>query len=324
LEEEKVSGVTIRRLGIQRDSEAARRAGRKAGADLVIWGWVIPGPPHGMRAHFEALTLLWEAKGLHPTISAPDSFQLGERLVSRATVLVAFTLGLIHYFREEYDLAVKELAAAKKATYEDKEVPPKGKVVGEEEICFYKGNAHYFRKELDLAIADYTEAIGIKPDDEAAFNNRGLTYFKKAELVEERDERLSLLELAIADYNKAIELKHDLEAAFNNRGLAYTDKAELVEEREERLSLLELAIADFSKAIGIKHDFAEAYANRGFARIGKAELKAESEAKADLLRRAIEDCERALELGTPNDALVSRRLAYAYFRLGDVHYDAKR
>ena len=175
---------------------------------------------------------------------------------------------------------------------------------------------------LDLAIADYSEAIAIKPDYEAAFYNRGSAYADKAELVEE-PERPSLLDKAIADYSEAIAIKPDDEAAFNNRGLAYYKKAELVEE-PERLSLLDLAIADYTQAIGIKPDLAEAHANRGFARIDKAELKAEPEARADVLQRAVEDCERALELGTPDDALVRRRLAYAYSSLGNVHYDAKR
>jgi len=76
-----------------------------------------------------------------------------------------------------------------------------------------------------LAIADFTQAIGIKPDYEAAFYNRGLAYADKAELVEE-PERLSLLDLAIADYSEAIEMKHDYAEAMANKGFAFLMKGE--------------------------------------------------------------------------------------------------
>jgi tetratricopeptide (TPR) repeat protein len=166
------------------------------------------------------------------------------------------------------------------------------------------------------------EVEEIKPYLAGAFNNRGLAYADKAELVEERDERLSLLELAIADYSEAIGIKPDDEAAFNNRGNAYADKSELVEEREERLSLLELAIADYSEAIGIKPDDEAAFYNRGLAYVKKAELVEERKERLSLLELAIADYSKAIGI-KPDDEAAFYNRGNAYVKKAELVEERK-
>jgi tetratricopeptide (TPR) repeat protein len=63
-------------------------------------------------------------------------------------------------------------------------------------------------KDFDGAIADYTRAIGIDPQNAAAFNNRGNAYDAQGELDKAR-----------GDFDRAIELNANMLDAYMNRGL---------------------------------------------------------------------------------------------------------
>ena len=157
--------------------------------------------------------------------------------------------------------------------------------------------------DLEGAIKAYSRVVELDPRDHAAFNNRGIAYRKKSELVEEREERLSLLDLAIADFTEAIGIKPDIEAAFYNRGLAYAEKADLVKKPEERLSLLDLAIEDCTEAIELaKDERAKAMYLRN---------RADTYIELGRLEEVGDDLERARELDPENP--------YLFARYGQLH-----
>jgi tetratricopeptide (TPR) repeat protein len=133
---------------------------------------------------------------------------------------------------------------------------------------------------LDLAITNYTEAIRLKPDMVAAYNNRGIVYRQKADY-----------DRAIADFNEAIRLDPRNASAYFNRGNAYGDKGDY-----------DKALADETVAIRLKPDFVEAYNARGASYNDKGGY--------DI---ALVDCNEAIRLN-PNyaEAYYNRGLAYDY------------
>ena len=124
------------------------------------------------------------------------------------------------------------------------------------ETYYLRGNAKHELGLYHAAIADYTAAIGLKPDDAGAYYNRGTAKY-----------HLKQYFAAIADYDMAIGLKSDSADAYSNRGVA---KAELGQ--------YFLAISDYDMAIRLKPDYADAYNNRGVA---KSDLKQYAAAIAD-------------------------------------------
>jgi ABC-type multidrug transport system ATPase subunit len=96
------------------------------------------------------------------------------------------------------------------------------------------------RKDYDGAIAQYTEALGLQPDNAEAHFNRGIAYRHKGD-----NDR------AIADYTEAIRLEPDDAEAYYNRGIAHDDRKEY-----------DAATADYTEAVRLKPDYAEAYYNR--------------------------------------------------------------
>ena len=99
------------------------------------------------------------------------------------------------------------------------------------------------QQEYENAITHYSESIKSKPDNTAAYNNRGVAY-----------HRIGDYNRAIEDYDKAIEIQPDYVNAYNGRGTVYGIKGEL-----------DNAITDFDKAIELKPDYVDAYHNRGTA-----------------------------------------------------------
>jgi len=91
------------------------------------------------------------------------------------------------------------------------------------------------------AIASFDKALELKPDDHETWSNRG--------------DSLSALgrkEEAIASFDKALELKSDYNPAWKRRGNLLSD-----------LGLKEEAIASFDKALELKPDDCEAWNRRG-------------------------------------------------------------
>jgi tetratricopeptide (TPR) repeat protein len=117
---------------------------------------------------------------------------------------------------------------------------------------------------LDPAIVDLTKAIEINPSYAAAYAQRGLAYFRKADHPR-----------AIADATKAIELDPSLLLAYRVRGTVYQRQHDYAR-----------ALADYSKAIELNPTSTAGYVARAFTYAAKGDT--------DL---AIDDIEKAFKLG---------------------------
>ena len=126
---------------------------------------------------------------------------------------------------------------------------------------FKEGNDWRDKGEFLKAIECYDEAIRLKPDDAAAYNNKGVAL-----------SALGRKEEAIECYDEAIRLKPDNAAAYNNKGNALS-----------ALGRKEEAIACYDEAIKRKPDDATAYNNKGNALsdLGRYSKAAECFHKAD-------------------------------------------
>ena len=78
------------------------------------------------------------------------------------------------------------------------------------QAVFLQQKEHY-----DDAITLYGKIIGLKPDWDWPYNNRGLAYDEKGQY-----------DRAISDYNRAIEINPRFAGAYNNRAVAYYFKGE--------------------------------------------------------------------------------------------------
>ena len=126
------------------------------------------------------------------------------------------------------------------------------------------------------------EAIQLNPNNDIAYNNRGVAYAE-----------LGRYEQAIQDFNKAIQLNPNYDAtAYANRGLAYHD-----------LGQNERAIQDLNKAISINPNDGAAYNGRGLAYSGLEQYE-----------RAIQDYNKAIQLN-PNDDMAYNNRGGAYRHL---------
>jgi curved DNA-binding protein CbpA len=95
----------------------------------------------------------------------------------------------------------------------------------------------------EQAIATFSQALEHRDDFAAAYNKRGLAYY-----------RLGNAAAAVKDLNRAIELKPGLNEAYYNRGLA-----------RFKLGSGQGAIADYTKAIELNPNYGQAYYWRGLA-----------------------------------------------------------
>ena len=86
-----------------------------------------------------------------------------------------------------------------------------------------------------------SEAIRLKPDYAAAYNNRGVARKNKGDL-----------DGALNDYSQAIRLKPDYAIGYNNRGVARMENGDL-----------DGALVDYNQAIHLKPDDADMHYNRG-------------------------------------------------------------
>jgi tetratricopeptide (TPR) repeat protein len=150
---------------------------------------------------------------------------------------------------------------------------------------FSSGDAARNQGNYDQAIIDYNEAVRLDPRYAAAYNSRGLTYYKKGDY-----------DRAIADYNQALALDPNFADAHCNRGAAYLAKRNY-----------DQAIADCDQAIRLDPNLDAAYASRGIAYFAKGDIG-----------RAFTDYNQAISLN-PNNfrALGGRARAY----LAQRNYD---
>jgi tetratricopeptide (TPR) repeat protein len=128
-------------------------------------------------------------------------------------------------------------------------------------------------EDYDRAIKDFTQAIYLRQDYDAAFYGRAKLYMRKAQY-----------DLAIADFDKAILFKSDNDDYYIGRGRAYHLKGEY-----------DCAIADFDQAIELKPDDGSPYYQRGHAYIEVSKI-----ARAN----AVRDLKKYMELG--DNVLISK------------------
>lgn len=130
------------------------------------------------------------------------------------------------------------------------------------------------------AIADFTKAIGYKPDYKSSLYNRGTAY-----------KDINMLPEALADFNKALLLDPNFVEAYHNRGLTY-----------DQMGQAELAIKDFNKALTFDPNDVKVYVNRGV-----------SYGKTNRLELAIADFNKALQIDPKNsDAYSDLGLAHSH------------
>ena len=185
------------------------------------------------------------------------------------------------------------------------------------EDYFSLGVDSHQRQEFERAIKHYSTVIELRPNDNYAYINRGIT---KRYLGDHKG--------AIEDFNKAIELNPNYAKAYNNRGdsrKAIGDHKGAIEDFDKVIELdpnytkvynnrgnsrkilgnHEDAIKDFDKAIKLNPNYVGAYYNRGITKryLGDHE-------------GAIEDFNKAIEL-KPNyaDAYYNRGIAKG--KIGD-------
>ena len=120
------------------------------------------------------------------------------RLRDRAATLI--NRGIIYVALEEYELAIKDYAAAKKIH------PEFGA------IHVNRGNLFFIGESYDSAILEYSKALdmGLR-QDYVAYLNRGMAY-----------EKLGRIDEAVADYREAIELAPEWTAPKNKLQRALT------------------------------------------------------------------------------------------------------
>jgi tetratricopeptide (TPR) repeat protein len=158
-----------------------------------------------------------------------------------------------------------------------------------------RGILFAMKGEYDKAIADFSEALKLDPNLNAAYQLRGRALYASVSYVTDLDENFSgvgslskggqvsleeqrVYDQAIADYNQAISLNPKFAGAYTNRGNAYGIKGEY-----------DRAIADYTQAIALDPKSAYAYIVRGSAYYFKGQKN-----------QAIQDLEKALSLD-PND-----------------------
>lgn len=158
--------------------------------------------------------------------------------------------------------------------------------------------------------------------------HRGKTCRKRADAVQNWDEKLKWYERAIVHYTEALELKPDFPEGYNNRGSVYADAGDFdraIRDHNAAIKLkpdyasaynnrgivysrkgdIDRAIQDYRKAIELKSDFLEAYNNRGIVYYHKSDFD-----------KAIQDFNIVIKLD-PNDAKAHSNLGTAYLRKDD-------
>jgi tetratricopeptide (TPR) repeat protein len=158
---------------------------------------------------------------------------------------------------------------------------------------FQKGTEHLRLGELDDALTALTQAINLKSDYAAAYNNRGLTYYEK----DESDTR------ARDDYLMAIQLDPTNEEAKNNLGIFYFKQGDYTNAKTYYTSALPASQAQ-EKAY-----HADVYNNLGIIH-----------AKEGLSINAEDDYNDAIRITT------TKNLGYtnAYYNRGNLYYEQKK
>jgi tetratricopeptide (TPR) repeat protein len=211
-------------------------------------------------------------------------------------------------FQDLYAALQKSAPAARTASYGEDGVPAP-RTAG---TFLDRGITFASRGEYEAAIADFTEALNLDPDMQAAWMLRGRALYASVSYVYSMGENFSgvdttiilgavvpqekkaVYDRAIADFTQATRLDPNNAKAYIERGGAYSAKGDY-----------DRAIADYNQALRLDPNNAVAYSNRGKAYSDKGDYD-----------RAIEDHNQALRLN-PNFAGAYNNRGNAYSFKGD-------
>jgi tetratricopeptide (TPR) repeat protein len=143
------------------------------------------------------------------------------------------------------------------------------------------------KKDYEGAIAAYNEAIGLNPNEVAAFINRGNAWQSKGD-----NDR------AIEDYTQALRLDPKNAIAFRNRGIAFQDKRRWEFDAYLNEGWYEtIAIHHFDQALMLRPKFHQALNDRGNAHLALRQYA-----------QALDDFNHAIQID-PNEALYFKNRA---------------
>jgi tetratricopeptide (TPR) repeat protein len=209
---------------------------------------------------------------------------------------IVMLLGLSPAAAQNDAKAINELllqaGAAEQKNDFDGAIRAYGKIIAlrpQDEAAFLdRGDNYAAKKDYAHAVADFDQAIKLKPDDARAYDYRAV-----ANLTAGHDDA------ALADFNKAVALNPDYAGALEYRGMAYDDRRDLGH-----------AIADYSAVIRLQPDDAQALNARCWDR---AYLNRDLDA-------ALEDCNAGLKLVNDRQtaAAVRDSRGFVWFRKGDM------
>ena len=126
------------------------------------------------------------------------------------------------------------------------------------ESYFNRGNAHLTKRDYDRAIDDYNQAIKLKADFAAAFDNR---CWARAVL--------GVLKPALADCSQALRLTPRNAATLDSRGFIFL-----------KMSQFDAAVSDFDAALRFNPKRAFPLYGRGLARLKNGDTAGESDMAA--------------------------------------------
>ncbi len=295
-----------------RTHEVADEVAERSKAALIIWGEYDSGR---ILARFTVSGGggVREAASLEKLISSTDdlSAAINSDLPEETRFLALINLAQVLLDRGQPEIAAALLAQA--ATR-----PPQD-AAGLATLHFLTGLAAQQRQppDLDMAITAYGDALALRPDLSAAYNNRAVACLKR--------QAPGDADLALADLTRYLADHPDAAEALTNRGAAHlllggNDHARL-------------ALVDLNRVLELTPDSVEALLNRGLARLRTKEAGWEADFERVLALRAdhpgaleslcwayavqgqaevaLSWCDRALSVANSGPARHGRAIAYA-------------
>ena len=233
------------------DQAGAQKLGERYHASMVIWGSIS-----GVRVIVNYLNLRqpdFDAASVkiseteRTQLANPSAYSsfIAKDLPGQMSFLALFAVGQSYFSQGKYAESIRAIERAVASSGRDQGLE------GLAEAYFRLGWLYQAIPDRDdkRAIVNYSKAIELKPDNFAAYTNRGTARYVSGDRAG-----------ALADYNRAIELRPDDADAYICRGAARSASDDLAG-----------AIADYDKAIALKPDYARAYTNRGDARIANGD-----------------------------------------------------
>jgi len=174
------SRVALTKVGRVCDAAAAQAAGERAGADLVVWGW-LPESDEGL---YGELTVVGappasaDLAGSFAALLSGPGLEPSYRLSGRAAVLARFLVGLVHAGAGDPARAAARFSEAIDLV----ETGPDAAELGETlaVLLTERGKSHVALGDLDAAAADYARAESLSPHSvRLLINLAGLHYLRR-------------------------------------------------------------------------------------------------------------------------------------------------